>query len=285
MSFQYQESSSQEGKPLYLFRFVKQAKEWTYNNTDESITFLGVVYSPFPIEISKFGYSGDARAEGVDITMPHTAELCAYLDSGAASSGVSIFVRKIHMVEAPATGLFTPPVLAQDAPVIWVGELVGLSRPSVNSRVLRCNTLSLSMQRNGLRLAWGRGCPHMLYDGMCRVDKGSFGVGLGGASVSNGITLSSGTLGGYGSDYFSGGFIEWVVEGVLVERRGIDTHTGNDITLIGGTIGMSGASGFVAYPGCPRTIDVCNGRFGNSMNFGGIRYLQGKNPFSGSPIF
>ena len=287
MAFVDQETSAQEGRPLYLLRFTKDGKEWTYNNTDHSITFGAVVYLPYPISLTSFIYTGDAKSEGLDITLPHSTALCQYLDAGAATSAVSVSIRKLHITETAVTGAVVLPVDTTDAPVVWVGEMVGLSRPSVNVRMIRCNTLSLSMRRTGLRLSWGRNCPHMLYDVSCKVNKESYAVALAGTTITNGVTLSSATLGGYATGHFSGGFIEWVVDGLLVERRGIETHSGSNVTIIGGTIGMTGvgATGFKAYPGCSRTIDVCNSKFANSLNFGGIRYLQGKNPFSGSPIY
>jgi uncharacterized phage protein (TIGR02218 family) len=285
MSFETNEVSIQDGKPLYLLRFVKQGKTWLYTNVDVSVVLSGETYAPLPITISAFGFAGDAKSDGVDITLPYTAAVCQYLDSGAASTGVAVFIRKLHdgdMTTVDGVGVATA---VENAPIVWVGELIGTSRPAVNSRVLRCNTLSLSMSRNGLRLSWGRGCPHMLYDSNCRVNKGSYGVRLYRVSVVDGINLSSpsfnvGTVG-----YFAGGFIEWVVDGVLTERRGIDSHTGTTISIIGGTRGMVGATNFIAYPGCTRTIDICNSRFNNQLNFGGIRYLQGINPFASEPIF
>ncbi|MEM7517429.1 MAG: phage BR0599 family protein, partial [Planctomycetota bacterium] len=38
------------------------------------------------------------------------------------------------------------------------------------------------------------------------------------------------------------------------------------------------------YPGCDRTNNVCSGKFSNSDNFGGLRFMPVKNPFSGSSI-
>lgn len=287
MAFATQETSIESGRPLYLIRFGKDAKEWMYNNTDHPITFAGKEYKPTPVSVTSFIYTGDAKSEGLDITMPSNTALCQYLDAGAATSLINVSIRKLHITDTSATGNIVIPIADADAPVVWVGEMIALSRPSVNSRLLRCNTLSLSMRRTGLRLSWGRSCPHMLYDVSCKVNKTAFRVPLISTSVINGITVSSSTLNSYAAGYFAGGFIEWVVDGIMTERRGIETHNGTNATIIGGTAGMSGlgATNFAAYPGCPRTIAVCNSKFGNSLNFGGIRYLQGENPFDGSPVY
>ena len=41
----------------------------------------------------------------------------------------------------------------------------------------------------------------------------------------------------------------------------------------------------VAYPGCARTIAICQSKFNNAPNFGGVPGLPGKSPFDGTPIF
>jgi hypothetical protein len=40
-----------------------------------------------------------------------------------------------------------------------------------------------------------------------------------------------------------------------------------------------------AYPGCPRTIAVCDARFANHLRYGGVPHLPGKSPFDGDPVF
>lgn len=85
---------------------------------------------------------------------------------------------------------------------------------------------------------------------------------------------------------FAGGFIEWESEPGVLERTGIeDASVPGAVSVFGSTRGMENGSNFVAYPGCDRTALVCDVRFANLLNFGGVNHLQGKSPFSFSPVF
>lgn len=284
MTFDSREISLEDSQPVLLIKFFRTGKEWFYTNADQDITFDSQVYTAIPISMTSVVQSGDAKAENLDFTLPASATLCQYLDVLFPTETIGARVRKVHMDEDAGTGEYTAPVDVLDAPVVWVGELINIKRPSVTQRVLTCNTLSLSMTRGGLRLSWSRQCPHFLYMRGCFVDKADFAVPLTAVSVIDGVTLAADEF-STDPNYFDGGFIEWESEAGVVERTGIESQVGGQAVIFGTTIGMSTGTNFIAYPGCNRTAETCHEKFDNLLNFGGINHMQGRSPFDGMPVF
>lgn len=285
MPFAASEASYEEGRPVFLLKFARPGKSWYYTNADRNITFDSQVYTAHAISFTQISQSGDAKSDDFSITMPASATICVYLDAVTPSVGIVVTLRKVHMVETDTDGSFAVPVDVADAPVVWVGEYVGLKRATLGSRIINCNTLSLSLVRGGLRLTWSRTCPHMLYDKQCKVVKATKAVPLTGVSVIDGVTLAAAEFGTLGPAYFDGGFIEWESEAGVVEYTAIETESTGEALLFGSTQGMSTGTDFVAYPGCNRSAEECNTKFSNILNFGGINKLQSKSPFDGNPVF
>jgi hypothetical protein len=71
----------------------------------------------------------------------------------------------------------------------------------------------------------------------------------------------------------------------IVERRGIKSHVGDTVILLGSTFGLLPGQSLNFFPGCRRTRQVCNDKFNNILNFGGFPDTPGKSPFSGDPVF
>lgn len=496
MAFSDFEESIQQGRPAYFLKVVRGPKEWYYTNGDQDLEFDGHTYLGVPLGVPDIQYTGEARSQQISFSLPSSAAVSQYLDTLSPTSEVAVFLRKGHLTEDLDTGLFTSPALV-DTPVIWVGTLTSVGRPSIVERRLNCDSLALSMQRGGLRLSWSRTCPHVLYERGCFVDKAAFAVPLTNFTVLDNITVTAdefavgsstpytlavsdvgnnlalwaksptlrgslqvgveynNTIGGYELQYdevhnanegawmkrnfrvssadsltfdaetrffnygqaafllmtnldgsegiqvdiqngntlriskarnyasckfvlgvlastsvaglvsgpwykvhvvitkvsgghqivvelrdpsntllatvsytgafktgpycgvsngheddaaalwltyyrnfsvsangvidgfpFAGGFIEWESEPGVLERTGIEDATSpGAITVFGSTRGMATGSNFVAYPGCDRTALVCDVRFNNLLNFGGVNHLQGKNPFTFSPVF
>jgi uncharacterized phage protein (TIGR02218 family) len=201
-------------------------------------------------------------------------------------------------ISSPIVGFFigTPPINPifvtirhmhfgdDDAAVCYVGEVMECNENTPVSAVLKCNTLSASLERNGLRLAWSRSCPYALYDSCCKVNKEQFRFdgtiqSVGGSSIIvPGVAV-------FGDKWFAGGFIEWTDPRRGVERRAIEQHTGNTLTIFGTVSGIAGGMVIKIYPGCPRTVDACKTKFNNLANYGGIKSMPPNSPFDGNPVF
>jgi Phage conserved hypothetical protein BR0599 len=199
MSFLSIESSAQDGRPVFLLKVSRTGKEWLYTNADQNIVFDSQTYLAVPVSITGISQTGDAKAENVEVKLPTSASICTYLESVTPTEALKIVLRKIHMSEDVPTSVLNAPALI-DAPIVWVGEVVDFGRPTLNSRVLTCNTLALSLARGGLRLSWGRNCPHVLYGRGCLLNKELYATTLTGVHVIDGVTLGATEFGSNGNN-------------------------------------------------------------------------------------
>lgn len=284
MAFSDNEESIQEGRPAYFLTFSRTGKSWRYTDIDQNVTLDSQVYLATPFSIPDIVQSGDAKAEELSISIPSTTAIAQYLDARVPSEEIVVTLRKAHLIENAALGTFTAPAIS-DAPIFWVGEVIEVKRPSIIERELVCNTLSLTMARGGLRLTWSRSCPHVLYRRGCLVNPATFAVPLSSVTVVNGVSVSSASADAQPDGWFDGGYLTWNPEAGVTEMIGIESHIGPVLNLLGPTSGLAGGTNYVAYPGCNRTAEMCNSKFSNILNFGGIRFLTGKSPFDGNPVF
>ncbi|WP_458321525.1 phage BR0599 family protein [Providencia sp. CRPN22473] len=272
MSFNVIETTNDSGRPVLLYEFRLLDKYWRYTSADSKITAAGSVWEPLGMTDDGVKQTGEAATDALNLTMPNTSAVVGLFIGTPPGSPVFLTIRKLHLGDG-------------DAAVCYVGEVQSInqgSNPTVATVTVA--TLSATMDRNGLRLAWSRGCPHVLYDRQCRVIKDHFKVDATVLSVGAG-TVTSNTYAGFPDGYFAGGFIEWNDPQYGVERRGIESHTGDTITIFGTVDGLAGGFILKTYPGCPRTVTACNTIFNNLANYGGVPTMPDRSPFDGDPIF
>ncbi len=272
MSFDTQEKSIADGKPVRLYLFELGGNQrWSFCTADRAITLLGITYRPMAISDDGIRMTGEASADTLKVIAPADLAVAALWRSVPPSDEVFLTIRDTHH------GLGST---AADADVCWVGSIAGVRWPQDDRCEVICESLSSSMRRPGLRLTYQRGCPHSVYDVECRASRVLHAVqaaitGLDGASIQHNAA---------GSGVYAGGFIEWQSNG-RTERRGIDIEAGQKLTLLGGTAGLAVGGLLTLYPGCDGSSTVCNGRFNNMPNYGGFRHMPGKSPFDGDPVF
>lgn len=287
MSFEDLEISLDSGQPAFLFAFSREGRTWRYTNVSRDIVYGGNTYTATPIVDGGITQESGTSSDEYRLTVPASIPLCVYLDAVNTSFPITLFVYKVHL-EMGAGGQYNEPD-AGTAKLMWAGNLVTVNRPSTSQREISLLTAASSLKRGGLRLSWGRNCPHMLYGRGCLVNKASFATVMISPSIVNGVQIQSAALDALADGWFSGGFVEWEYEAGLIERTAVESHAGAVLTLLGTTQGMQhaidNATTFTAYAGCDRTADTCHTKFNNILNNGGIEYLQGKSPFAGEPIF
>lgn len=272
MSYNIIETSNDDGRPVYLYEFKLLDKYWRYTSADDKVNALGSVWEPIGIADDGIKQTGEAQSDALNLTMPNSSAVVGLFIGTPPGSPVTVTLRRMHLDD-------------NDPVVCYVGTVSSINQ-GANPAVARvtCATLSASMDRNGLRLAWSRGCPHVLYDKQCRVNKDAFRVDATVETVGAG-KVTSPAYAAYPNGYFAGGFIEWIDPQYGVERRGIETHDGKTLTIFGTVDGIAGGYILKTYPGCPRTTTACDTIFRNLANFGGIPSMPDRSPFDGNPLF
>jgi uncharacterized phage protein (TIGR02218 family) len=218
---------------------------------------------------------GGNSNEDIEITMPSNIPLAVLYNSTPPSNTIRITVRRRHATDPDGQAF-----------VYWKGYLSNVKRAEGNAAVaLICNTLLSSFTRQGLRLGWTRGCPHILYDQECRVDPNAFVHDTTIVSMDgNSITIDND--GDHPDGWFTGGYIEWEANGpATLDRRGIaGSFSSTQLILLGTTYRLAIGLSIRAYPGCDLTMESCRGKFNNRENYGGCKQMSGENPFDSKPI-
>jgi len=271
MSYDSIERSNEHGEPVALYEFTFGTASWKYSSDDED-TFLGEErYIATPISDSGVEQSGDASSDEMTVKLSKNLPVAMMLNGQPPSEKVWLQIRRIHRGET-------------EAPIVWVGYAVSCKQIDTAAVEISMKMLTSGFNRNGLRLSWGRQCPHALYDISCRVPKASYGVTF---QIDNidGNTIWSSDIAGLPFTYFANGFFEWPRFPGAIERRGIENHFGTGFTIFGTRVGLKPGDLITAYPGCSRTREDCKNKFNNLSNFGGIPHMPGRSPFQGDPVF
>ncbi|WP_425962712.1 phage BR0599 family protein [Rhizobium nepotum] len=271
MSYDSLERSNASALPIALYEFTFGTAFWRYSSDEEDTDLNGVNYPALPISDSGVEQSGDASSDEMTVTMPKGEQVAIMLNGQPPSEKIWLTLRRKHRGE-------------DDAPIIWVGYVVSCKQTNTVSVEISCKMLTAGFDRNGLRLSWGRQCPHALYDMSCRVNKNLHAISFQIDAIEGNAVISSDLL-ALPSGYLSNGFFEWPRYPGAVERRGIENHSGGKFIILGTGVGLSAGDWVTAYPGCSRTRNDCKNKFNNLGNFGGCPHMPGKSPFQGDPVF
>lgn len=269
MSWNDFEYSVANGQPLSLYEFVRGGVVYhRYTNADRNIDFNDVTWEA--ISISDSGMSA-GTGDNLEITVPADNPVAMLFRGTPPSSPVRV---RIHRLHAGDNAFKT----------VWVATVSEVKREGIERCKLLTASLASTFTRNGLRLTYSRACPYSLYDHNCRVNPEQFGVVGLVIQALDGSAITVNLPGETPDDWFTGGFIEWFTEGVR-ERRGLGEQSGQRIKVIGGTSGMRVGTTVTLFPGCNRTIDVCEEKFANHLNYGGVPHMPGKSPYTIIKLF
>lgn len=277
MTYSAVEISNDAGRPIALYEFRYGNTFWRYCTADEDKT-VGVDDNGDPIvwaahTISDGGVTqGGSDQNDLQLEVQSNNPVAALFRNTQPSGKVWLTVRRYHLGDPDS-----------ETPLLWSGTVVNSSVVDKATSTLICRSLGGTYDRNGLRLAWDRMCPHPLYGPGCYVDKEDHAYPRTIATLT-GTSFTCTVHEEPEEGSFSGGFIEWARGDGSFDRRGIEQQTGNDFLLLGTTDGLEVGTEVTIYPGCVRNTTNCK-LFGNLPNYGGFPHLPGKSPFDGSPVF
>lgn len=271
MSFDFFERSNALGQPIALYDFELGPHHWRYTNAEHDVPALGEVYEAVAISDDGMTLSGDTQNDDIVIKLPASVPFAKLFIGTPPSMPMYVTIRFKDRAD-------------EQVPVGMVCEVKAGKRVSTVEFEITCKSISSSLNRNGLRLSWGRGCPHALYDRGCKVNPALYATAIQIQGLT-GNSVESSALAAIAHNYLSGGYLEFDLMAGVKERRAIERHAGAIITLLGNTDGLTVGDWIVVYPGCDRTTPTCQLKFNNLSNYGGFPHLPNKSPFDGDPVF
>ena len=173
--------------------------------------------------------------------------------------------------------------------VIFRGRVINVKFRE-NDVEMTCQPIFSALKRPGLRRVYQVACPHVLYGKSCSASSAPFNTSgvltdVSGTSITSPALIRTGDA-TFDPAYFTGGFVEFQ-NGAHVDRRFITSYDSATGTLglnlpfsdlvVGDTV--------TAFAGCNHTVESCNGKFNNLLNYGGYPFIPNKNPMDGTSIF
>lgn len=271
--FNTREFALDGGMPVRLYRFERGVARWLYCSADRDLQIGSETYKTVHGGLADAGIvqSGDPQSDQLTITGPADLEVAELFRVQRPSDEVSLTILDTHYLDTEVV-------------VSWVGSIRNVNWPALDRCTITCLSMEASMDAPGLADTYCRTCSAVLGDMHCGVDLNAYRVTTA-IEAMNGTVLQSPTFARYADGYFNAGFVEWDNGTGEFDRRHIESHTGHQIALLGGTAGISPTELLRVYPGCDFVMETCEAKFGNSLNFRGIKHLQGKSPFDGNQVW
>lgn len=266
------------GRPVRLFRFERQGLVWRYCTAPQDLTIGGVTYLAAQIDRSEIRQTVERAKDKITITLAYLRDPAAADKPATQALGdnwhpytPSDPVRVICM--ATHIGDLDPPV------VEWMGVVAQPEFTDVEL-TLTCEpgTAIASALNQGPK--WQKGCWKTVYSTGprgCGLDRDKFATTTTLAAVT-GLTLTSADFATAPLN-LAGGYMEWMREDGLVERRSIMSHTGTTIGILSGAIDLAVGLEVTVRPGCGQTWADCAARFDDpELHYGGAIYKPIKDP-------
>ncbi|RKG29974.1 DUF2163 domain-containing protein [Acinetobacter guerrae] len=272
MSFSEYETSLQNGRPIRLYQFQRGPIKWGYTNADRNISHQNIVFRAIEGGISDDGIrqTEDSTADLLTLTVPSSLDVVQMFRIKAPSQVIEVRVIDRHFDDS-------------DFITSWVGQISGVKFKNSITAEIQCQTIAITLERTGLRKTWSRLCPHSLYDQHCQAPRNNY-KSVGKIDRLDGASIGFANAAAHPDSYYAGGYIEWVSQYGL-EQRGIERHQGDQLSIYGGTYGLSLGQEIAIYAGCDRLFATCQSKFNNSINYGGAPHMPGESPFNGNPVF
>lgn len=279
MSYASVEASVHAGAPIHLFEFVQGATTWRYTSRGADVSALSQSWVSAPIEMGNIAQTTELGKNNLKLSFPRDHAFASQFLGYAQEAVTSVTIWRGHEGDGEYI-------------VHWKGRVAGsaYNDPKID---LDCENIFTSLRRTGLRRRWQKTCPHLLYGRGCTLNKDNFAEASLAVSIS-GLTLTIQTAQADG--WFTGGMVK-APDGSL---RFVMAHAGQVLTLIrpheplADLVAVSGYGinygnyyggiPLTLYPGCDRSIEICDSKFSNKLNCGCYKWIPIKNPMAGSSI-
>lgn len=269
MTYDASELSFQSGAPVELYEFRRAARVWRFTSSDADVTVDGATYTAAPLQRTAIEQTPERARNGIRISCARDFPIADLFRVTSPTDVISVTIIRYHRAE-PLNSI-----------TLWMGRVLNAEWRGLSAD-LSCEPVSASLTRTGLRRLYQKQCPHVLYGAACGVSKVAQGIATT-VTAASGVTLTVAAL--TGGKPYAGGFVEWLLDDGMIERRFITGVASLALTLSQPFQGITVGQAVTVYPGCNHTTGTCSSVYGNLANFGGFPYIPTKNPFDGSPVY
>lgn len=261
MTYTTSDLSTSDGRPFFLYKFVRGSVITTFTSNNGLITFDGLDYQPSPISHRGINSTGQVERVSLDIVFPKSDSFARSQFTPDYNKATFLTIYRAHQ-DAPT-----------DVQTMWKGRVTSFKVGGSNI-VLTCENIQSTVRRNGLRGVYQRGCRHSLYGSGCGLDIADWYVNFTATTVSKTTVILNTTPPIDG--YYTGGVIKFGDSLGLITN-----HTGNTLQLLHEVPLLVSGSSIQIAAGCDLKRPTCEAKFNNVLNFGGMPYLPSRNPFNG----
>ena len=273
MSYGALEQSVEDGRPVELYLFQNVTHRFAYASGSEAITYAGNTYLPRPVAHTSPSRGGSLQSsDSVVVTLPADDAFARRYVNGVPSSPDRLTIYRRHLTDGAAETVF-----------YWSGEVDSVAFKANEAKVLVLPAMGSALLRTIPKRTYRSLCNHVLYDRGCKVNDTSFRFVVTVQTISADgtlLTVSGAGISGLGAGYFDAGFLR---------RDDIDHRMVLSSEDLGGnqlSVGvllpfeeLAFGDELELFAGCDHTIQTCNTKFANEVNFGGFPYVPTKNPF------
>lgn len=262
MTYNADEASTYNGKPIELYEFVGTYKTYRYTSHNEDVVLGGETYTAVAIQRDriKLAAVGGSNAD-LQIRMATKEALPTDYAFVIAPPDLTLTLTRYH----------TP----DDVVTYWQGTVTAISVDGSTCTLTSPSNAGRALVIEAPNIMCQTLCNHVLGNARCKVDLDALSV----VSVISGWTANTITVasdGGKPDDYFAAGELV-----TATERRTIISHVGNVLTLNYPLKKHRIGTSVTLRPGCDHAYSGdCLTKFNNQVNFGGCPFIPTDNPFS-----
>ncbi len=277
MSYQSEELSVSNGSPLELYEISYSNTFYNYTSGDVQYNHPsnGRIYKPLAITRPNLIFSSDYGRSSLQLNVQPNADFLELFRYAPPPSVVSLTIKRVQRRDT-----------TNEVVTTWKGRILNASWGETDATIT-CESIRSSVQRFGLRKMFTIQCQHVLYGTDCLANKAAFET-IGVITAITGPVVAMSGISAKPNGWFAGGYCEWVDPITHITNRRM--ILGNDmalstITLVGAPLGAVVGLDIHAMPGCDHTMSMCDSKFANSVNYGGMLHTPSKSPFNGELLY
>jgi uncharacterized phage protein (TIGR02218 family) len=265
MTYDALEVSEYDGDVVEVYRFIGSVSNYLLTSyaTDFTYNFENYVALPgLGRQTIKKSSSGGSQTGELEVELPFDHPLAQDYAFSSVPPNLDLTLLRGHRSDA-------------EFRTLWSGKATAWTVAKRIAKVRFPSSFTIALQNTIPSRRWQGPCNHLLYDNQCGVnrtlhDENSTVL----TYVGNTITLVS--LSWVAQEGFGGE----IVNNRTGERRSIESHTGDTITMKRPFNDTLDGDPITVFKGCDHEAATCLSVFNNIDNFGGFNLVPSLNPFT-----